>query len=126
MHDLAEDALACVRLLRGRSDINPTKVGLWALSQGASIIPIAAECDRDSKFPMDVFKAAWEIGLVNPCIPDEYGGSGMGELEDALWALVSTFAVGLEDLSVGVCVPQFGGEQLIVRHAPRPSRQCRA
>ncbi len=45
-----------------------------------------------------------------------------GELEDALWALVSTFAEGLDDLSVGVCVPQFGGEQLIVRHAPRPSQ----
>jgi acyl-CoA dehydrogenase len=48
------------------------------------IIPIAAECDRDSKLPMDVFKAAWEIGLVNPCVPPEYGGSGMGEFENAL------------------------------------------
>ncbi|MBL8739793.1 MAG: two-component sensor histidine kinase [Myxococcales bacterium] len=28
----------------------------------------------------------------------------------------------MDDLSVGVCVPQFGGEQLIVRHAPRPSQ----
>jgi len=45
-----------------------------------------------------------------------------GELEDALWAIVSTFAEGLDDLSVGVCVPQFGGDQLIVRHAPRPSQ----
>lgn len=48
------------------------------------IIPVAAECDRDSKFPMDVFKAAWELGLVNPSIPAEYGGSGLGELENAL------------------------------------------
>ena len=42
MHDLAEDALACVRLLRGRADVNPNRVGLWGLSQGASVIPIAA------------------------------------------------------------------------------------
>ena len=48
------------------------------------IIPVAAECDRDSKFPMDVFKAAWEIGLVNPGVPEEYGGAGLGELENAL------------------------------------------
>lgn len=48
------------------------------------IIPVAAECDRDARFPMDVFKAAWEIGLVNPCIPEEYGGAGMGEFENAL------------------------------------------
>ncbi len=43
------------------------------------IIPVAAECDRDSKFPMDVFKEAWEIGLVNPPLPAEYGGSGFGD-----------------------------------------------
>ncbi len=48
------------------------------------IAPVAAECDRDSRFPMDVFKQAWEIGLVNPSIPPEYGGAGMGELDNAL------------------------------------------
>jgi acyl-CoA dehydrogenase len=48
------------------------------------IAAVAAECDRDSKFPMDVFKQAWEIGLVNPSIPVEYGGAGMGELDNAL------------------------------------------
>jgi acyl-CoA dehydrogenase len=48
------------------------------------ITPIAAECDRESRFPMDVFKAAWEIGLINPTIPAEYGGSGMGEFENGL------------------------------------------
>lgn len=48
------------------------------------IIPIAAECDVESKFPMDVFKSAWELGLVNMTCPAEYGGAGMGELENAL------------------------------------------
>jgi len=48
------------------------------------IIPIAAECDRDAKFPMDVFKRAWEIGLVNTTCPVEYGGAGLGELENAM------------------------------------------
>jgi acyl-CoA dehydrogenase len=48
------------------------------------ITPIAAECDRDSRFPMEVFKEAWDIGLVNPTCPAEYGGAGMGELENAL------------------------------------------
>ncbi|HMI85564.1 MAG TPA: acyl-CoA dehydrogenase family protein [Polyangiaceae bacterium] len=48
------------------------------------IIPIAAECDRDAKFPMDVFKRAWEIGLVNTTCPAEYGGAGLGELENAM------------------------------------------
>jgi acyl-CoA dehydrogenase len=48
------------------------------------IIPIAAQCDRDAKFPMDVFKNAWEIGLVNTTCPAEYGGAGLGELENAM------------------------------------------
>ena len=50
------------------------------------ITPIAAECDRDSRFPMDVFKEAWDIGLINPTCPADYGGAGMGELENALIA----------------------------------------
>lgn len=58
------------------------------------IIPIAAECDRESRFPMDVFKEAWNVGLINPTIPAEYGGSGFGELENAMIA---------EELSYG-CV----------------------
>ena len=48
------------------------------------ITPIAAACDHESRFPMDVFREAWEIGLVNPTVPAEYGGAGMGELENAI------------------------------------------
>ncbi|MDI1449434.1 acyl-CoA dehydrogenase family protein [Polyangium sp. 6x1] len=48
------------------------------------IIPIAAACDHESRFPMEVFKEAWEIGLVNPTVPAAYGGSDMGELENAI------------------------------------------
>ncbi len=48
------------------------------------IIPVAAECDRDSRFPKEVFEAAHELGLVNTTVPPEYGGPGMGELENAI------------------------------------------
>ena len=48
------------------------------------IIPIAAECDRKHTFPNDVFKEAWEMGLVAPGIPTEYGGNGVGEVEHVL------------------------------------------
>lgn len=50
------------------------------------IIPIAAECDQQSRFPKDVFEAAWELGLVNATVPEEYGGAGMGEVDNALIA----------------------------------------
>ena len=35
---------------------------------------------------MQVFKDAWKLGLVNPTLPAEFGGNGMGELENALIA----------------------------------------
>ncbi len=45
------------------------------------IIPIAAECDQKSVFPKDVFAAAHELGIVNPCLPTEYGGVGLTDLD---------------------------------------------
>src|SRR5580692_6145601 len=45
------------------------------------IIPVAAECDRDSKFPRKVFEEAHALGLVNPTLPVEYGGSGLSDLD---------------------------------------------
>jgi len=48
------------------------------------IIPVAAECDRDEKFPEDVFKAAWENGLANPTLPAAYGGLGLGDVDGTL------------------------------------------
>jgi acyl-CoA dehydrogenase len=48
------------------------------------IIPVAAECDREAKFPREVFEAAHDLGLINAVVPAEYGGAGLGELENAL------------------------------------------
>ncbi len=48
------------------------------------VTPVAARCDEESTFPKDVFKAAWELGLVAPCIPSELGGTGLSELDHVL------------------------------------------
>jgi acyl-CoA dehydrogenase len=48
------------------------------------IIPVAAECDREARFPREVFEEAFQIGLANTTIPAEYGGAGLGELENSL------------------------------------------
>src|ERR1043165_4552639 len=45
------------------------------------IIPVAAECDRKSEFPKEVFYEAHKLGLVNPTLPAEYGGPGLSDLE---------------------------------------------
>jgi len=48
------------------------------------IIPTVAECDRESRFPRDVFEEAWDIGLVNPTLPSEYGGQGLSDVDSSL------------------------------------------
>jgi acyl-CoA dehydrogenase len=47
------------------------------------IIPIAAECDREARFPRNVFEEAWKIGLVNPTLPTEYGGAGLSDVDSS-------------------------------------------
>lgn len=39
---LAADALAGVELLRERDDVDPARVGLWGISEGGWVVPIAA------------------------------------------------------------------------------------
>lgn len=48
------------------------------------IIPVAAKCDEEEKFPEDVFRAAFELGLTAPLVPEEYGGAGLSEIDHVL------------------------------------------
>jgi acyl-CoA dehydrogenase len=64
------------------------------------ITPVAAECDRESRFPMDVFREAWELGLVNPTVPEAYGGNGMGEFENAM--IAEEFAYGCSGIQTSI------------------------
>jgi acyl-CoA dehydrogenase len=48
------------------------------------IRPVAWEYDRDGTWPQDVMEKAWEVGLMNSHIPEEYGGAGAGFLDGCL------------------------------------------
>ncbi|MFC9435575.1 alpha/beta hydrolase family protein [Nocardia sp. NPDC057030] len=47
---LADDALAGLAALRARSDVDPAKVGLWGLSEGGWVAPLAAAKSPDVAF----------------------------------------------------------------------------
>src|SRR5260370_19996662 len=49
------------------------------LAQGVAL-PLAAEVDRDHRFPEEAVKAAAEAGLMGVLIPREYGGAGLDAL----------------------------------------------
>jgi acyl-CoA dehydrogenase len=48
------------------------------------IRPKAAEYDEHQTHPADVIAKAHEVGLMNPHVPEELGGAGLGGLEGAL------------------------------------------
>ncbi|MCA9754233.1 MAG: acyl-CoA dehydrogenase family protein [Candidatus Eisenbacteria bacterium] len=48
------------------------------------IRPRAQHHDETGEFPREICQKAWELGLMNTHIPEEYGGLGLGVLDGAL------------------------------------------
>ncbi|MEO2169925.1 MAG: acyl-CoA dehydrogenase family protein [bacterium] len=48
------------------------------------IIPVAGKYDESGDWPIDVFKEAWELGLMNVEIPEAYGGLGFSTIDGCL------------------------------------------
>jgi pimeloyl-ACP methyl ester carboxylesterase len=52
--DLCDDGLAAIELLKARSDINPRKIGVFGISQGGWLGPLAASRSKDIAFVIAV------------------------------------------------------------------------
>ncbi|MFC4053759.1 alpha/beta hydrolase family protein [Actinomadura syzygii] len=65
--ELADDALGGVRALRARPGVDPAKVGLWGLSEGGWVAPLAASRSADVAFVIVV------------------GGNAMPPIRQQLW-----------------------------------------
>jgi len=76
------------------------------------IIPIAAECDKKHEFPMEVFKEAWELGLVAPNIPEDAGGGGLSELDHVL--LTEELAYGCTGIQTSMTANALAATPIIV------------
>jgi hypothetical protein len=53
-NDFAADALAGIHFLQSRSEINPTRTGLYGRSHGGMVIPLAAALSKDVAFIINV------------------------------------------------------------------------
>jgi pimeloyl-ACP methyl ester carboxylesterase len=90
LRDLAKDAAAAVVALRSRTDIDPTRIGLWGHSQGGWVVPMVA-ADLDS--------IAFAVGFSAPGVSyadlDKFAnatrlrlnGFAQAEIDQALTAL---------------------------------------
>ncbi len=73
--------------------------------------PIAKDCDREEKYPREIWQKACEAGLVGVIVPEEYGGPGAGFFELAL----ITEQLSRVDLGLGLVVvaATFGAENIL-------------
>ncbi len=58
----------------------------------AEIEPVAAAYDRSGEYPREIVQKAFDAGLVYAAVPEEYGGGGLGALDQLIIA---------EELSAG-------------------------
>lgn len=65
---LADDAIAAAAVLRGRAEVDPAKVGIWGLSEGGWVAPLAAARDPRTAFVVVV------------------GANGIAPLRQQTWA----------------------------------------
>jgi butyryl-CoA dehydrogenase len=95
----------------------------------AVIAPRARELDQTGKFPSEHFGKLAELGYMGIIIPEEYGGSGLGQLEQVLImeeiqrACASTgVTVSVHNSLVGGPIVKFGTEEQKRRYLPRMAR----
>ncbi|WP_366921822.1 acyl-CoA dehydrogenase family protein [Metallumcola ferriviriculae] len=74
--------------------------------------PIAQECDREEKYPREVWAKACEVGLVGVIVPERYGGVGGGWIETA----IITEQLSRIDMGLGLVVTAatFGAENILL------------
>ncbi len=68
-------------------DLTPEQEAIRDLARefaAKEIEPRAAHHDRTGEFPVEICRRAFEAGLMNTVIPEEYGGPGLGGIEDCL------------------------------------------
>ena len=89
------------------------------------ITPFAAQWDEDHHYPVDVWKAAGELGFGAIYVSEEMGGIGLGRLEAAL--IMEAMAYGCPATSAYISIHNmaawmidtFGGDALKAHYLPQ-------
>ncbi|XP_046734521.1 probable medium-chain specific acyl-CoA dehydrogenase, mitochondrial isoform X3 [Diprion similis] len=76
------------------------------------IIPVAAEHDRTGKFPWEVVKKAWGLGLMNGHIPQHCGGIGMNTFDSCM--IGEELAYGCSGIASGIGSTKLGQMPVII------------
>jgi acyl-CoA dehydrogenase len=64
------------------------------------MMPNAAKYDEEAKLPKEILEKAWSLGLVNTCIPTEYGGNGFTAVDSML--ITESLAYGCMGMNTAI------------------------
>ncbi|MBL8945549.1 MAG: acyl-CoA dehydrogenase family protein [Myxococcales bacterium] len=76
------------------------------------IIPVAGEYDEKGEMPLPVFRAAFDVGLMNVEIPEAYGGLGLHTLEGCL--IAEELAYGCAGVATSIMCNHLGALPLMI------------
>jgi len=76
------------------------------------IVPVAAHYDETCEYPWPVLKKAHELGLMNLIVPEEYGGGGLGLLEDCI--VTEELAAGCGGIATAVMGNSLGETPILI------------
>ena len=76
------------------------------------MIPYAHYYDKTGEFPRPIIKKCWEAGLMNLAIPEEYGGLGLGAIEQCI--AVEEMAAGCAGMTTSIYVNSLGAEPILI------------
>ncbi len=77
-----------------------------------TIIPVAHECDENERFPLEVFEAAFELGLLNAELPEAYGGLGLHTIDGCL--IAEEIAYGCPAVATSLVCNHLGSLPLLI------------
>ncbi len=77
----------------------------------AEIVPAAAEYDRSGEFPAAILKKAFKAGLVYGPVPEEYGGGGIGAVDQLL--IAEELSAGCSGISTSIAINSLAAIPLI-------------
>jgi acyl-CoA dehydrogenase len=85
------------------------------------IRPKAADYDENSTHPADVIAKAHEVGLMNPHIPDEYGGLGLPGFDGML--IGEELSWGCSGMAVSIVANTLGAGPVLIAGSDEQKRE---
>jgi len=76
------------------------------------IRPKAAEYDEHSTHPVDIIEKAHDVGLMNPHVPEEYGGAGLSSFDGMLMG--EELSWGCAGIAVSIVANSLGAGPVIL------------